>query len=269
MSGPPAPAPPPDRRSLVTGASSGIGEAFARVLRSRGDRLVLVARRQDRLARLAEVLGGEPAVLTVALDLASPGAGEQLEAVLRARGLEVDLLVNNAGLGQGGRFHEQPPERLLHMVDLNVRALTDLLRRFLPPMVARGRGAVVNVASMSSFQPVPYLGAYAATKAYVLSLTESLSVELSGTGVAVQALCPGNVPTEFQQVAGTERTRYTRTPAMPALDVARASVAALGTGQVIVIPGARDRVGAQLVRFAPRSVVRRVAARLFHPPEAQ
>jgi len=105
-----------------------------------------------------------------------------------ARGLEVDLLVNNAGLGQGGRFHEQPRQRLLDMVDLNVRALTDLLRRFLPPMVARGRGAVVNVASMSSFQPVPYLAAYAATKAYVLSLTESLSVELAGTGVAVRLL---------------------------------------------------------------------------------
>jgi short-subunit dehydrogenase len=257
-----------DLRSVVTGASSGIGESFARILRGRGDRVVLVARRRDRLARLAEALGGEPAVLTVALDLASPGSGEQLEAVLRARGIGVDVLVNNAGLGHRGRFHEEPPDRVAAMLDLNVRALTDLTRRFLPGMVSRGKGAVVNVASMSSFQPVPFLAVYAATKAYVLSFTESLAVELEGTGVVVQALCPGNIPTEFQQVAGTEHAPYSRTPAMSPLEVARASVDALAKRSVIVIPGVRDRVSARLVSLAPRSWVRRVAGQLFRPSPA-
>lgn len=267
MSGDPAPAraTSDDLRSLVTGASSGIGEAFARVLRGRGDRLVLVARREERLARLAEVLGGEPAVLTVTLDLAAPNAGEQLEAVLRARGIAVDVLVNNAGVGHRGRFHEEPADRVRAMVDLNVRALTDLTHRFLPAMVARGRGAVINVASMSAFQPVPYLAAYAATKAYVLSLSESLAVELAGTGVTVQVLCPGNIPTEFQTVAGTEHAAYSRTPSMSAVDVARASVDALAARRVIVIPGLRDRVTVGMQRLVPRSWVRRVAGQLFRP----
>jgi short-subunit dehydrogenase len=269
VSGDPSPPPAPDDlRSLVTGASSGIGEAFARVLRGRGDRLVLVARREERLARLAEVLGGEPAVLTVTLDLAAPGAGEQLEAVLRARRIAVDVLVNNAGVGHSGPFHAEPADRVRAMVELNVRTLTELTHRFLPAMVARGRGAVLNVASMSSFQPVPYLAVYAATKAYVLSFTEALAVELEGTGVAVQALCPGNIPTEFQKVAGTERSAYSRTPAMSAMDVARVSVDALAQGRVVVIPGVRDRVTVGMQRLVPRSIVRRIAGQLFRPTAA-
>jgi short-subunit dehydrogenase len=133
--------------------------------------------------------------------------------------------------------------------------------------VERRRGAIVNVVSMSAFQPVPFLGVYAATKAFVLSLTESLATELEGTGVKVQALCPGNIPTEFQQVAGTGRVAFTtRTPPMSAAVVAEASLCALDEGRLIVIPGRRDRMTVALQRAVPRAVIRRVAAGLFRPP---
>src|SRR5262249_44261880 len=157
-------------------------------LRARGQRLVVVARRTDRLARLSAELGGEPEVLPVTLDLARPGAASELARTLAGRGIAVGLLVNNAGVGHAGRFLEQPPERLHAMLDLDVRAVVDLTRAFVPPMVERAGGALVNVVSMSAFQPVPFLAAYAASKAFVLSLTESLATELEGTGVVVQAL---------------------------------------------------------------------------------
>jgi hypothetical protein len=168
-------------------------------------------------------------------------------------------------VGHTGHFREEPPDRLLAMVDLNVRAVVALTRRFLPAMVERRRGAIVNVVSMSAFQPVPYLATYAATKAFVLSLTEALALELEGTGVKVQALCPGNIPTEFQQVAGTERVAFTRTPSMPAAAVAEASLRALERGPVLVLPGTRDRLMLALQRFAPRRMVLRIAGGLFRP----
>ena len=234
-----------------------------RALAARGRRLVLVARRGDRLADLARELGGD--ALTIALDLARPGSDEELAAAVAAAGIDVDLLVNNAGVGHTGHFREQPMDRLLGMVDLNVRSVVALTRRFLPAMVGRRAGAVVNVVSMSAFQPVPFLATYAATKAFVLSLTESLATELEGTGVKVQALCPGNIPTGFQQVAGTEHVAFTRTPSMSADAVAAASLRALDRGQVIVIPGVRDRAVVALQRVVPRAIVRRAAANLFRP----
>jgi len=251
-------------RALVTGASSGIGEAYARALAARGRPLVIVARREERLAALARELGGE-AVLAVALDLARAGAAQELAARLEAAGIEVDLLVNNAGVGHTGPFHGQPAERLTGMIDLNVRSVVDLTRRFLPSMVARGRGSIVNVVSMSAFQPVPYLATYAATKAFLLSFTEAIAHELAGSGVKVQALCPGNIPTGFQQVAGTERVAFNRTPPMSAAGVVAASLRALDRDDVVVIPGARDRIMVALQRFAPRSLVLRIAAGLFRP----
>jgi short-subunit dehydrogenase len=256
---------PEDFRAVVTGASSGIGRAFARALHSRGHRLVLVARRADRLEALAAELGGPVAVATLPIDLSARDAGEQVAAEAAAHGWTVDLLVNNAGLGHTGRFHQGPPERHLSIVDVNVRAAVDLTRRFLPGMVERRRGAVINVVSMSAFQPVPYLATYAASKAFLLSFSESVAAEVAGSGVTVQALCPGNIPTEFQAVAGTDRVPFNRTPATPAEDVVQASLEALDDRRVVVVPGLRDRVSVRMQPFLPRALVRRIAGELFRP----
>jgi short-subunit dehydrogenase len=250
-------------RALVTGASSGIGEAFARALAARGERLVLVARRADRLARLAAELGGETRALPVPLDLTRPDAADALASVLDARGIGVSLLVNNAGVGQAGRVLDQPPEEIRAMLDLDVRALVELTRRLVPPMVARGRGAVINVVSRAAFQPVPFLAVYAASKAFALSFTEALADELADTGVVVQALCPGNVPTEFQQVAGTAHTKFNRTPATSAADVVAASLLGLDRRRLIVIPDLKNRLEVGAQRFMPRSLVRHLAGELF------
>jgi uncharacterized protein len=224
-----------------------------------------VARRTDRLARLAAELGGEDVALPVTLDLGRPDAVETLTRTLGARGIGVSLLVNNAGVGYAGRFHEQDRLRLQAMIDLDVRAVVDLTRAFLPAMIERGQGAVLNVVSMSAFQPVPYLSVYAASKAFVLSLTESMATELEGTGVIVQALCPGNIPTEFQGVAGTSDVKFSRTPATTPGEVVEASLAALDRRKLVVIPGLRDRMTVGAQRFIPRNWVRRAAGELFRP----
>jgi len=253
-------------RALVTGASSGIGTAFARALRARGERLVLVARRRDRLERLAADLGGEAHAAVVAQDLAAPGAAARLLAEVRARGFAVDLLVNNAGLGHTSRFHTQPDEVVRGMVDLNVRALTELTRAFLPEMVTRRRGRIVNVASNAAFQPIPYMAVYAATKAYVLSFTEALASELRGTGVQVQALCPGITATEFLDVAATHRgLLVTRMPMMSAEDVVASSLRGLDRGRLRVIAGLPNRILAAVQSFVPRGIVRRIAGELYRP----
>lgn len=253
-------------RALVTGASSGIGMAFARALRARGERLVLVARRRDRLERLAAELGGEGQAAVVVQDLAAAGAAARLLVEVRARGFAVDLLVNNAGVGHTSRFDRQPAELARAMVDLNVRALTELTRAVLPEMVARRRGRIVNVASNAAFQPIPYMAVYAATKAYVVSFTEALATELRGTGVRVQALCPGITATEFLDVAQTHRgLLVTRMPMMSAEDVVAASLRGLDLGRVRVIAGLANRILALVQSFVPRGIVRRVAGELYRP----
>lgn len=251
--------------ALVTGASSGIGAAFARALASRGERLILVARRADRLASLAQELGGEGRAMTISLDLAARDAGVRLEREVGERGLTVDLLVNNAGVGDTGRFHERPLDRALEMIDLNSRAMVELTRRFLPPMLERRCGTIINVVSTSAFQPVPFLTVYAASKAFALSFTEGLATELEGTGVHVQALCPGLTATEFQQTAHTDAVRFNRTPAMTADEVVRESLRALDRGRLVVVTGLRNRLTLAAQGLVPRGLVRRVAADLFRP----
>ena len=253
-------------RALVTGASSGIGAAFARALRSRGHRLVLVARRAERLRRLSEELGGESEAAFIPLDLRTPDAADSLEREVRERGLRVDVLVNAAGVGDTGRFDNASPARALEIVDVNVRAVVALTRAFLPGMVERRAGAVVNVVSMSAFQPVPFLAAYAASKAFVLSFTEAVAEEVRASGVRVQALCPGLVHTEFQAVAGTDRVPFNRAPSVDAAAVVRASLDALENGPVRVFPAWRDRATVGLQRFTPRPLVLRIARELFRPP---
>jgi short-subunit dehydrogenase len=251
------------RRALVTGASSGIGAAFARRLHALGCPLVLVARREDRLHALAGELGGD--VQVVSGDLSATEGPQRVYDEVAARGLRVDVLVNNAGLGHTGPFHEEPLPALDSMLDVNARAAMMLTRLFLPAMVARGEGFVVNVISTSAFQPVPFLSVYGASKAFLLSLTEALATELQGSGVTIQALCPGLTATEFQQVAGTDRVLFNRTGSMTPDAVAAVSLKALERGRLRVIPGWSNRLTAALVPFTPGWVVRRMGATLFRP----
>ena len=253
-------------RALVTGASSGIGAAYARALRARGEKTLLVARRADRLAALVRELGGEEWASAWPADLAAEGAAIRLRDAIAARGFGVDLLVNNAGLGHTAPFAAQRPEVLRAMLSLNVRAVVELTHAFLPEMTARGRGRIVNVASTAAFQPVPFLCVYAATKAFVLSFTEGLAEEMRGRGIRVQALCPGLTRTEFLEVAETHRgLRVTRLPMLTAEEVARASLAGLDRGRVRVVAGWSNRLLAAVERFVPATVTRRVAAALYRP----
>ena len=202
----------------------------------------------------------------VAQDLTAPEAAERLLREMRARGFVVDLLVNNAGVGHTSGLHRQPDEVVRAMVDLNVRALTELTRAFLPDMVARRRGRIVNVASNAAFQPIPYMAVYAATKAYVLSFTEALATELRGTGVNVQALCPGITATEFLDAAETHRgLLVTRMPMMSAEDVVASSLRGLDRGRLRVIAGLPNRILAAVQAFVPRGIVRRIAGELYRP----
>jgi len=251
--------------ALVTGASSGIGSSFARALHARGERLILVARRRERLDALAQELGGDPIVMPA--DLSAPDAAARLRQEVESRGLAVDLLVNNAGLGHTRAFEQQPIETIRQMLDVNVRALVELTHAFLPAMRARGRGRIVNVASNAAFQPVPQLTVYAASKAFVLSFSEGLAEELRGSGVQVQVLCPGITSTEFLDVAETHSGLLVRRMPMSTPDeVVRASLNGLDRGQVRVVAGFANRVlGFVVQRLAPRGLARRVAGRLYQP----
>jgi short-subunit dehydrogenase len=253
-------------RALVTGASSGIGSAYARALRARGERLLLVARRADRLSELANELGGDEWAVGLPLDLATPDAAHRLKEQIDERGFAVDLLVNNAGLGHTAPFEQQPLDVLRAMIDVNMRAVVELTHVFLPGMRDRGRGRIVNVASNAAFQPVPFLTVYAATKAFVLSFTEGLAEELRGSGIRLQGLCPGLTATEFLEVAGTHRgLRVTRTPMLTAEAVVEASLRGLDRGRLRVIAGWTNRLGVFAQRFVPAALPRRVAAELYRP----
>ena len=257
------PPPSPDTTCVVTGASSGIGAELARELSRRGHHVTLVARREERLRELAAELGAGAGVH--AADVADPDARLGLAEALATRGTAVAVLVNNAGFGTSGPFVKGDREREVEMVRTNVEAVVDLCALFVPAMAQRGTGAVLNVASTAAFQPVPMQAAYAATKAFVLSLTESLHAELSGTGVAVTALCPGPVKTEFADVA--EIPGHEALPGVfwaGAEAVARAGIEGLERGKRVVVPGALNRVGALGGQHAPRSLVLRLTSRV-HP----
>src|SRR4051794_8530235 len=246
--------------ALVTGASSGIGEHFARQLADRGYDLVLVARRADRLEKLAAELPTTTHVL--ACDLASEAAG--LSAKVKELGLEVDLLVNNAGFGLRGHFLQSDAERDAEMVRLNCEAVVVLTRAFLPGMVERGRGGVITVASTAGMQPLPYESVYSASKAFALTFSDALHAELRGTGVRVLAVNPGPVPTEWQQVAGYDEGTNTLPGKIGPDQVVRESLAAYDKGQRSIIPGRffrwfmRSSVG-------PRGMKLRVAERIYRP----
>jgi hypothetical protein len=245
--------------ALITGASAGLGAEFARQLSKRGHRLVLAARRKDRLDALVAELGNARAV---PIDLGAPGAAAALIGNLRDAGETVDLLVNNAGFGLHGRFDKADPERLRQMVDLNCGALTDLCRAVLPAMIERRTGAILNLASTAAFQPGPGMAVYFATKAYVLSLSEALHEEAKPHGVRVTALCPGPTRTEFGEVAGfRSKGRFDRL-SMESAEVVRAGLDALDRNKAIAITGAINKLGAFATRLVPRSTTRRIAGAL-------
>ena len=244
--------------SLVTGASSGIGAAIARELAERGRGVTLVARRKDRLAALAAELTERHGIRaeTVGCDLSSAAARKRMMKTVDDRGLEVDVLVNNAGFGSAGRFQALDADAELRMVRTNVEAVVDLCAYYVPRMVERRRGAVLNVASVAAYQPVPRQSTYAATKAFVLSFTEGLHVDLKGTGVTATALCPGPTRTEFGDAAGIREELF-QIPGLvySAEQMAAAGVKAMERGRRAVVPGATNLASAVGGRLMPRALV--------------
>ena len=247
------------RVALITGASAGLGVEFARQLARRGHRLVLAARRKDRLDALAAELGN---ARPVAIDLGTPGAAAELMADLTSAGETLDLLINNAGFGLGGRFAELDAARQREMIDLNVGALTDLCRLAAPEMISRRSGGILNVASTAAFQPGPGMAVYFATKAYVLSFTEALHEELKPHGINVSCLCPGPTRTEFGAVAGFGEEGAFDRLSMDAAPVVEAGLRALDRNDAVIVPGFVNKVGAASTRFVPRPIVRRIAGAL-------
>jgi short-subunit dehydrogenase len=252
--------------ALVTGASSGIGEALARRLARDGRSLVLVARREDRLTALARELetGHGVKAHVIAQDLVQPGAVPAVTHEVERRGLTVDWLVNNAGFGTLGRFDGLPVEGELDEIRLNVEVLVELTGRYLPGMVGRRRGAVLNVASVAGFAPGPFMATYCATKAFVVSFSESLASELRGTGVNVLCVCPGFTRTEFQDKANVDTSTIPGFAWMSAEQVADQAVRAVGHGAVLV-NGTMNSVMTNMLRFVPRGLQARIVAGMLRP----
>ncbi len=252
--------------TLITGASSGIGECLAGELAKRKHNLLLVARSADKLAKMSAELSRAQGIECrhLAVDLAVAGAEQQVVAFTTGGGLEVDWLINNAGFGTYGKFCDLSLARELEMIRLNVNSLVALTHHYLAPMLERKRGVILNVASTAAFQPVPYLTTYAATKAFVLSFTEALATECEGTGVFVTCLCPGTTATRFQEVAGMQ-DRVHQGPSETAEQVVATALRAIENRQVVAISGRMNRIMVHSQRLAPRSVVVRAAARVMRP----
>jgi short-subunit dehydrogenase len=254
--------------ALVTGASAGLGAEFSRLFAADGHDVALVARRQDKLEALAEEIEKRHGVRAVILaeDLTDTAAPERIARELGKRDQPVQFLVNNAGFGTTGAFVEQDLVRELAMVQVNVTALVHLTRRMLPPMVARKSGRILNIGSTAGFVPGPFMSGYYASKAFVNSFTEALWYEVQGTGVTVTLSCPGATATEFAQVAGDEKSRLFKRGVMGAPVVAAHAYRAMMRGSAMAIPGWQNKLSLQSLRFAPRSMVRRLAASMNRMP---
>jgi short-subunit dehydrogenase len=256
------PEPRPSSAALVTGASAGIGAAVARELAARGHNLVLVARRKDKLDELGDELAAEHRIRTESLgcDLTKSASRDRLAGRVAGLDLEVDILVNNAGFATGGPFHEADPEREIDQVKILVEAPVALCSAFLPDMIRRGHGAVLNVASTAGMQPLPYSAGYSAAKAYMLTFSEALHQEVRGLGVTVTALAPGPVSTEFWDVAGWQAGGQAFEKAVPkpawvtAEQTARAGVKGLEDGKRVVVPGLTIRTAMMAARYVPHAL---------------
>ncbi len=240
---------------LITGASGGIGADLARIFARNGHDLVLTARSESRLQSLADEIAATGAArpVIVALDLEIPGGADRLAEALDAKALRCKILVNNAGYGLAGKFAELSGPAQLAMIDLNVRALTEMTARFLPDIIA-ARGRILNNASIAAFYAGPGMAAYYATKSYVLSLSQALGFELRGAGVTVTALCPGPTDTGFQERAGLYAPVFTMMKPMDCMTVARAGYDGLMAGKAVVLPGWFNKLSAFLSSIVPRSL---------------
>ena len=249
--------------TLITGASSGIGEVFARKLAAQGHNLLLVARSEDKLINLCNELGRSESTHAqyVAMDLSERDAPAKLFEETQKRGLEIDFLINNAGFGSMGDFSTLDLDHELNMIDLNVRSLVELTHRFLISMRERKRGSIINVASTAGFQPVPFMTTYAATKAFVLSFSEALAEENRPFGIKIMALCPGVTDTNFFEAAKIQRppARISQTPEA----VVETALRALARGKSSVISGWTNFIMVQSERLTPRSVVTRIAGTMM------
>lgn len=260
------PDPSKDSTALVTGASSGIGADIARSLAKRGHNVVLVARREERLAELARELTANHRVRAdvVAVDLQTKSGRKAMLKAIAELGLRVDVLINNAGFGSAGLFQRLKGEREAELVRLNCEVVVSLCGEFVPKMVDRGAGAVLNVASTAGFQPLPTQATYSASKAFVLTFTQALTADLHGTGVTATVLCPGPVKTEFGEVAGLQLESVMPEFAwVSSEDVAEAGVDGLERGKGVVIPGKINKVTAVGGQFTPRSLLLGLGRRVY------
>ena len=260
------PQPSSESIALVTGASSGIGEQFARQLAEMGHRVALVARREDRLRELATELGGDDRAVVIAADLAVAEDRDRLASRIDELGAQVEILVNNAGYGIYKAFVEEGREAELQQVRLLVEAVVDLMARYLPGMRSRGRGAIINMSSTAGFQPLPYNAGYAAAKSHVLMLSEAVHEEVKDRGVTITAVCPGPVPSGFQEAsdAGYFAEKLPKFTFVEPERVARDALRAAARGQISVIPGGPQvRVAFAPNRKLPRWLVLPVSKRLM------
>ena len=254
------------KTALITGASSGIGVAFAEQLASAGLDLILVARSTNKLNALARKLRKEGCrVEVISQDLSTANAGSKLSKSVAELGMTVDLLINNAGFGTVGHFDQQSAAREAQEVKLNALAVVDLTHAFLPKMLSQGHGGVINVASVAAFQAVPFMSVYAATKAFVLSFSEGLWGEYRSRGLKVVCLCPGPVDTGFFEATGNAKLRGTvpKSTMMTADRVVASALKSLRKGDLVVVPGAQNQAVAWMSKFMPRAVVTTVAAKMM------
>ena len=253
------------KTALVTGASAGLGKDFAKLFAADGHDLVLVARRKERLDELAAELTDSFGVNVTVLraDLSERSAPQEIFDALQAQGIEIEYLVNNAGFGSNGRFWELPLHGELGQIHVNIEALVHLTHLFVRPMVQRGSGRVLNVASTAGFQPGPFMATYYATKAFVISFTDAIAHELRGTGVTATAHCPGATATEFSAIAGNDKSQlFKKGNVATSIDVAQHAYRAMYAGRPIAIHGALNSVLAASSQLGPRGLVNAITAKL-------